>query len=164
MAAGGAKVPRTGSGLQAGSSIPLLNGRVRGVSGVTEDRLRTIPLFAHVDEGGLGRIAACSNEFEARAGHVLIEVGRPGAGLFLVEEGTLTVELPGGQQTERGPGEFVGELALLTDAAHTARVRAATDVRCLAISRRDFATLLEEHPRVALDMLPVLARRLVERL
>jgi CRP/FNR family cyclic AMP-dependent transcriptional regulator len=137
---------------------------VRNVTGVTEDTLRAIPLFAHVDTEALGQIAARSNEFEASAGHVLIEVGRPGAGLFIVEKGSLTVELPGGRKAERGPGEFVGELALLTDAPHTARVCAATDVRCLAISRRDFATLLEEHPRVAVDMLPVLARRLVERL
>jgi CRP-like cAMP-binding protein len=135
---------------------------VPGVTAVAEDELRAIPLFAHLDEGTLAQIAACANEFEAPAGHVLIEIGRPGAGLFIVEEGTLTVELPGGRAVERGPGEFVGELALLTDAPHTARVRASTDVRCLAISRPDFATLLEEHPRMAVDMLPVLARRLVE--
>jgi CRP-like cAMP-binding protein len=88
-------------------------------------------------------------------------VGHPGAGLFVLEQGTLSVELPGGA-AELGPGEFVGDLALLTDAPHTARVWASTDVRCLAISRRDFAELLEAHPRVAVDMLPVLARRLVE--
>jgi CRP/FNR family transcriptional regulator, cyclic AMP receptor protein len=135
---------------------------VRDVGAVTEDTLRAIPLFAHVDDEALGQVAACSNEFEASAGHVLIEVGRPGAGLFILEQGTLTVELPGGKKAELGPGEFVGELALLTDAPHTARVCASTDVRCLAISRRDFADLLEEQPRVAVDMLPVLARRLVD--
>jgi CRP-like cAMP-binding protein len=59
-----------------------------------------------------------------------------------------------------GPGEFVGELALLTDMPRLARVRAATPVRALAINRSAFAALLEEEPRIAVVMLPVLARRL----
>ena len=37
----------------------------------------------------------------------------------------------------------------------------ATDARCLAIGREDFAALLDQEPRIALAMLPVLARRLV---
>jgi CRP-like cAMP-binding protein len=100
------------------------------------------------------------SEFEAPAGSVLIEIGQPGSGLFVIEAGTVEVELPGGQAVTVGPGEFVGELALLTDDPHRARVRATSSVRCLAIARRDFASLLSDHPGVAVAMLPVLARRL----
>ena len=64
---------------------------------------------------------------------------------------------------ELGPGEFVGELTLLVPDAHrVARVRAATDVRVLAIRRDDFTALLEEEPALAVAMLPTLARRLVD--
>ena len=136
---------------------------VRRVDPVTEDRLRTIPLFAHLDDDALASIAAWTTRFEAPTGHVLMEVGQPGTGLFIVEEGELTVEFPSGRKLEIGPGEFVGELALLTDAPHTGRVCAATDVRCLAIGRGEFLALLDAQPRVAVDMLPVLARRLVDR-
>ena len=59
-----------------------------------------------------------------------------------------------------GPGEFVGELSLLADTDRLARVRAVTPVRGLAIARTAFFELLEEEPRIALAMLPVLARRL----
>jgi CRP-like cAMP-binding protein len=60
-----------------------------------------------------------------------------------------------------GPGEFVGELALLVpEATRSARVRAKTDVRCLAIFAGDFGQLLEDEPRIAVAMLPVLAERL----
>ena len=45
-----------------------------------------------------------------------------------------------------------------------ARVRAETDVRCLAIGREDFARLLDSEPRIAVAMLPVLARRLSDEL
>jgi CRP-like cAMP-binding protein len=41
-----------------------------------------------------------------------------------------------------------------------ARVRAETDLRCVAIGREDFAALLDEEPSIAVAMLPVLARRL----
>jgi CRP-like cAMP-binding protein len=41
-------------------------------------------------------------------------------------------------------------------------VQATTQVRCLALGRSDFARLLEEEPRIAVAMLPVLARRLAD--
>ena len=122
--------------------------------------LRRIALFADLSDDELEMLARSVAEFQAPAGQVLIEIGQPGSGLFVVEEGELEVDLPGGGTRAVGTGEFVGELALLTDDPHRARVRAATDVRCLAIRRADFAGLLEQHPRVAVAMLPVLARRL----
>jgi CRP-like cAMP-binding protein len=126
----------------------------------TPATLRRIPLFADLGDEELVALADRVGEFTARTGQVLIEIGQPGSGLFVIEEGELTVELPAGATVRIGPGEFVGELALLTDDPHHARVRAATDVRCLAIGRTDFTSLLDEHPRVAVAMLPVLARRL----
>jgi CRP-like cAMP-binding protein len=126
----------------------------------TPSTLRRIPLFAGLTDDQLTELALRTGEFAARAGQVLIEIGQPGSGLLVIEDGELEVELPGGGTVRVGAGEFVGELALLTDDPHHARVRAATDVRCLAIGRGDFAALLDEHPRVAVAMLPVLARRL----
>jgi len=126
------------------------------------DRLSAIPLFSEVEPESLERVADLVTEFEAPAGHVLVQPGQPGAGMFVLEEGTVSVELPG-RTLELGPGEFFGELSILADGiVRTARVRCTSAVRCLAISRSDFARLLPEEPRIALAMLPVLARRLVE--
>ena len=125
-------------------------------------RLRAIPLFAELDERALALIAATATEFDASAGHVLVERGQEGAGMFVLEEGSVIVDLPGGHTLTRGPGEFFGELALLGGGPRTARVRAATSVRCLAIGRPDFAQLLASEPRIAVAMLPVLARRLAD--
>jgi CRP-like cAMP-binding protein len=125
-------------------------------------RLRAIPLFAGLDVVALERIAELATEVEARAGQVLTRVNDPGAGMFVVEEGTVAVELRS-RTIEFGPGQFFGELSLLVpDARRIARVRATTDARLLAVSRADFAPLLESEPRLALAMLPVLAQRLVE--
>lgn len=124
------------------------------------EKLRTIPLFAELSDHGLERVAELSTEFECPAGWVLVEVGQPGSGMFVLEEGTVEVQTPDGRQWELGPGEFFGELALLTDHPRNARVRAKTPVRCLAISRVDFSKLLEEEPEIAVAMLPKLAQRI----
>lgn len=81
--------------------------------------------------------------------------------MFVLEEGTVTVELAGGTTISLHPGELFGELAILAPGVtRTARVQAATPVRCLAIARRDFAAILEAEPEIAVAMLPVLARRI----
>ncbi|HEU4526205.1 MAG TPA: cyclic nucleotide-binding domain-containing protein [Gemmatimonadales bacterium] len=124
------------------------------------EKLRSISLFAGLHDHALARIAELSNEFEAQAGWVLIEVGQPGSGMFVLEEGTVEIQTPDGRSWEYGPGEFFGELSLLTDHPRNARVRAKTAVRCLAISRVDFAKLLREEPEIAVAMLPKLAERI----
>ena len=146
----------TGSGLQAGSSASRLVYR----PGVDLEKLRQIPFFEHLHDHTLARIAELSTEFEVPAGWVLVEVGQPGSGMFFLEEGTVQVETPGGRSWEYGPGEFFGELALLTDHPRNARIRAKTPVRCLAISRMDFQKLLDEEPEIAVAMLPKLAARI----
>ena len=115
-----------------------------------------------LDDHTLGLLADVATEFEVAAGHVLVERGQEGAGMFVLVEGSVIVDLPAGRTIERGPGEFFGELALLGGGPRTARVHAATPVRCLAIGRKDFDRLLETEPRIAVAMLPVLARRLAD--
>ena len=127
------------------------------------DRLREIPLFAEFSDVALSRVADLATEIECPAGTVLALADDPGSGMFVVEEGAVVVEARGGVQIELGPGEFVGELTLLVADAHrVGRIRATTDVRCLAIARDDFAQLLAQEPQLAVAMLPVLARRLVD--
>jgi CRP/FNR family transcriptional regulator len=127
------------------------------------ERLRQIPLFAGFSDEALRRVAELATEIKVPAGTVLAMADDPGTGMFVLEEGRVTVEGHGGFHSELGPGEFFGELTLLVSEAHrVARVRAATDVRCLAIRRDDFTALLEAEPALALAMLRTLASRLVD--
>jgi CRP-like cAMP-binding protein len=127
--------------------------------------LRAIPLFAELEDDVLDRIAGIAVELQVPAGQVLARPDDPGSGMFVIEEGTVNVEARGGKTIQLGPGEFVGELALLApDSTRVARVRAKTPVVCLAISRADFAELLESEPRIGVAMLPVLARRLMAQM
>ena len=113
------------------------------------DRLSAVPLFADLSDDQLDRLAAATSEFDAPAGQALIERGKPGSGIFVLEQGMAIVEAPEGKR-DLGPGDVFGERALLgEDNERTARVRAETDVRCLAIARVEIEQLLAEDPRVA---------------
>ena len=123
-------------------------------------RLRSVPLFAELGDESLKLLADHVAEFEARRGHLLAQPGQPGAGLFILLDGRVKVELPT-KTVELGVGEFFGELALLDEAAvHTGRVVSDSDIKCLALSRDDFNDLLRAEPTIAVTMLRVLARRL----
>ena len=125
------------------------------------EQLRSIPMLAALPDDALGRLAECASDFDAPSGQILVQPNQAGAALLILSEGRAIVELPG-QSIECKAGECIGELSLLLDdVVHTARVRADTDVRGIAISRHDFSTLLEEDPRIAGAVLRVLARRLV---
>ncbi|HTG46980.1 MAG TPA: cyclic nucleotide-binding domain-containing protein [Actinomycetota bacterium] len=128
----------------------------------TRAGLRAIPLFAGLDDEALAMLAARTTEFEAPAGQVLVEIGQPGAGLFVIESGEVEVDLPGGRTAVLGPGGFFGEIALLTDRPHTARVRVMRPVRCVALDRSVFLELVRKQPSIAVAMLPVLAARVAD--
>jgi CRP-like cAMP-binding protein len=131
---------------------------------VTPDELRTIPLFEAASADGLERVATGAGEVSCEAGQILALEGDPGSGMFVVLDGTVSVEWRGGS-VELGPGDFFGELTLLAPGGtRNARVRAATHVRCLAIPRDDALRLVESEPSVALAMLREVARRLASAL
>jgi len=116
------------------------------------DLLRLSPLFAGFDNETLEQLAAPFSEVEFPANQVLIEPRTPGAGLFVVCDGTVVVEAPG-LQRELGRGEIVGEISLLEDdAMRSARVVAKTPVRCLALGRTEFEQMLEAQPELAEGM------------
>jgi CRP-like cAMP-binding protein len=122
-----------------------------------------VPLFAGLSRRSLERLARVASEVDIPKGRLLIEPGGKGSGMFLIQEGTVVVQLPGRRRRELGPGEVVGELALLRpDGARSARVQAKTPVRCFAIDRQSFRKLLTEEPKLALAILEVVVERLSE--
>jgi CRP-like cAMP-binding protein len=126
------------------------------------DVLRRVPLFAGLADDDLGRIAGAASEVEFPAGQVLVQPGAAGSGMFFIAEGTAVVETKR-DHVELGPGQFFGELALISeDTRRTARVRAKTPIRCLALDRASFRTLVADHPEVAAALLEVALGRLAE--
>jgi CRP-like cAMP-binding protein len=131
---------------------------------VTADELRTIPLLAEASDAGLERVAVSAGELTCAAGQIVALEGDPGSGMFVILDGTALVEWRGGS-VELGPGTFFGELTVLAPGGtRIARVRAASEMRCLAIPRDDAIELIESEPAVALVMLKEIARRFASAL
>ena len=129
------------------------------------DALARVPVFTGLSRRSLERIARIAKDVELRTGQVLIEPRAKGSGMFVVLEGSVTASTRGRRSRELGAGDIVGELALLTaDAQRTARVRATTPLRCLAIARDDFRKILTDEPKVAIQVLETVAARLASPL
>ena len=126
------------------------------------EALRRVSLFAELGDEELTHLAGAVNEVEVPPGQLLVQPGTAGTGMFFIAEGTAVVETKR-DEIELGPGQFFGELALLKpDAIRTARVRAETPLRCLALDRASFRTLVATNPDVAAALLEVALGRLAE--
>ena len=124
------------------------------------DALRSVPIFDGLSDASLERIASLATEVEFPAGQVVIEARTPGAGMFVILEGRVSVH-GRGFEAELGPGEVVGEVSLLrSDDQRIARVQTLTDVRCLAVDRAGFRQLVVADGRLALALLENLAQRI----
>lgn len=129
---------------------------------MTPDELRELPLFSRVTDAGLERISASIGELTCEPGQVLAIPGDPGSGMFVILEGKVQIEARSAKY-ELGRGDFFGELSLLSPGTErVARVRAATDVRCIGLPRDQALQLIETEPTLALAMLRELARRLAD--
>jgi len=83
---------------------------------------------------------------ELPAGTTLFSRGDPGDSFYVLEGGTLEIDLPDGVKVEQAPA-FVGEIALLRDVPRTATVRARDDVVLWALSGDDFLGAVGGHAR-----------------
>jgi CRP-like cAMP-binding protein len=124
------------------------------------ETLGRIPLFAGLDRHDLDAIERISGEEDAAAGEMLIHQGEPGRRFFVLLEGEAEVRRDGDQLNRLGPGDFFGEIALLSDRPTTASVATTTPARVLVIAPDEFRRLLEDLPLMQMKVIRTLADRL----
>ena len=123
------------------------------------DLLRRVPLFSACSKKELRRIAAIADELEFREGKVLTRQGGPGREMFILLDGTVKVERNGVQVNALGPGDFLGEGALVLGKPRNATITATAPLRALVISDVNFKQLLGEDPRISTKVHETLAAR-----
>ncbi|MBI3150930.1 MAG: HEAT repeat domain-containing protein [Chloroflexi bacterium] len=128
--------------------------------------LREIPIFADLSPEDLKLIAEIAREEWIPQNTIIFNQGDEGDRMFVIVEGHLHV-LRSVDQIEqvlaqRGPGDFVGEMAIIESAPRSATLRAQTDVRVLAIDGETFKGILRERPDVSFAVLRSVSRRLRE--
>ena len=126
------------------------------------DHLKKVRLFADLDDDELDRVAQSATQLDYAAGKSLMHQGGVAHEMFVLLDGTVEVTRDGEHIADLGRGAFVGEMALLTHTHRNASVTAKTDVSVLHIDGREFASVLNEVPRIAVKMLPVIAGRVAE--
>ena len=100
--------------------------------------LAGVELFSACTRGQLREVAKHTTEVDAPAGVVLCSEGERGRECFVVCDGRATVTIAGDEVATIGPGAIFGELSLLDGEPRVATVTAATDMRLVVISRREF--------------------------
>jgi CRP-like cAMP-binding protein len=122
-------------------------------------RLRSQPALAELDEHDLARFARWVDEVRAERGDLLIEQGSVPFELFLIESGTVDVIRDGETIATLGPGEVVGEMALMARQRRMASVRARTAVVALALPAEAFTQIAAEMPEFADELRSMMAAR-----
>jgi HEAT repeat protein len=129
--------------------------------------LRRVPLFVELSPADLKHVAESVTEQVFPDGEVIAEQGEPGDEMYVLLSGEMRVLVSkdGEAATEvarRGPGEYVGEMAVITQAPRMASLVASGAVRALTIDRRRFERILRERPEASLAVMRELCNRLVK--
>jgi serine/threonine protein phosphatase PrpC/CRP-like cAMP-binding protein len=117
------------------------------------DVLANMPLFSRLSERELLRVMQAVQVREFKDGDVIIREGDKGDELFIVLEGKVRVSRGEQTLTHLGPGEHVGEMALIRSVPRSATVTAVGPAELIAIRRADFFEILRREHEVAVKML-----------
>lgn len=123
------------------------------------NQLRVVDLLRELDDDVLGVLAQRVVVSDFAPGEVVVAEGDDAAGLHLILRGTALVERGGMPIALVGPGEHIGEIALLDGQPRVATVRAQDDLRTGFLTSSDFLDVLEDNPSVALELLLAMAAR-----
>jgi CRP/FNR family transcriptional regulator, cyclic AMP receptor protein len=124
--------------------------------------LAGVPLFAQCSKRDLEEIAAIADEIDFPAGRTLTREGQNGREFVVLADGIVDVERDGERVNTLGPGDFFGEISLVTGRPRTATVTTRSPARAFVLSAPAFRSLIQRAPRVRTSVLAAAALRLSE--
>lgn len=113
------------------------------------ERLAGVKFFEDFTPKELSRVAELVEELDAEEGAELTDQGRPGQECYVIVDGQAGVYISGEHKATLGPGEMVGEMALIDHRPRSATVKALTPMKLLAFDAKRFKTLLDEMPKAS---------------
>jgi CRP-like cAMP-binding protein len=115
--------------------------------------LKRVPLFADLEKKELQQIASSMKPRTFSPGQQIAVEGESGVGFFVIEDGQAKVTVHGDEVRTLGPGDYFGEVALITHGARTATVTADTELKTYGMTFWDFRPLVEDTPGIAWKLL-----------
>lgn len=128
--------------------------------GAPVDALRTVPLFANLDDNELSQVALLFKARRFAAGETIVKEGADAAAFFLIESGEAAVSVRGSERRSLGPGDHFGEIALIDEGVRSATITATTDLACYGLTLWEFRPLVIENGEVGWKLLQSLAGKL----
>jgi putative iron-dependent peroxidase len=122
--------------------------------------LRKVPLFSGLGRSEIERLGALANEIDVPDGKILTRQGESGQEFFVVLSGYVSVARDGVRLARLGPGQFLGEIALVDGHPRSATATADGPARLMVLNHHEFDSLLSEFPAISRQIV----RALVERI
>jgi CRP/FNR family cyclic AMP-dependent transcriptional regulator len=132
----------------------------------TLDCLAKIPIFSTLSSSDLDPLTRLWHQRTLHASEILFRKGDVGTSMFIIDEGTVEITVPGGDNQKEirvsvlHDGDFLGELSLINGSPRTATATVIRDCTLLEMNREDFFAFLAQRPQVAISMMGELGKRL----
>ena len=127
--------------------------------------LKQVSLFANLVDEDLHELMNAAKRRAFRSGEVIFHRDDPGQVLYMIKEGKVKICIisPDGQEISLavfGKGECFGEFALLDGLPRSADAIALEKVECYTLQRSDFHNAIMKTPKIAIQVLEALTKRL----
>src|SRR6266852_8431932 len=129
------------------------------------EELRSVPLFASLDHDAAMKLCKFLSIHDCQRSVVVFRANDPGDAMYLIELGKVRISITDADGhtvtlAELGAGDFFGEMAMLDGHGRSADATVIEDARLAKLTREDFLSFINSDPRITLEMLTALTRRL----
>ena len=121
--------------------------------------LKQVPLFQRLSKRELAQVAALADEIDLPAGRTLTTEGANGREFVVLVDGIADVSQDGEVVNTLGPGDFLGEISLVTGEPRTATVTTRSPSKLLVMNATAFRSLLHDAPQIKKRVLATAALR-----
>ena len=127
--------------------------------------LKKIHIFSDLKISELAAIATIAKESSHEENEVVIKEGDIGDAFFLIISGEVAVikeyqETDEFQLAQMGAGDYFGEMALFEAMPRSATIKTTKPTQLLSLDKGEFEELVEEYPKIALNIAAVMSRRI----
>ena len=130
------------------------------MAGAPTDLLERVPLFSDLENRELEQVAGSMKQRTFSAGDTVAQEGEQGVGFFVIESGIATVSVGGEERRTLKPGDYFGEVALISGGDRTATITADSELTCWGLTSWAFRPIVEENASIAWKLLQAMAKML----
>jgi len=121
--------------------------------------LRRTPLLTDLGRKEIAEVGRLADEIDVPAGRVLMREGETGSEFFVLVNGSVVIDRGGRRIRTIEPGDFFGEIALLSEGPRTATATTQSPSTLLVVGHREFHTLMDQFPSIRTCVLEALAKK-----